>query len=158
MNNFYFWIESLVVSIFFAVGLDKAAIPYWVNWLLITYVVIYAVSHITLSVDSIEIFWIELIWIELNWIGGCFFVAVCAVLLSLGRQPEIGLGLCHARSRTTTGQSERFLFDSAGQEGRRPRTYSILIPFKFYPNFIKILSKFYPNFMQILCKFYANLN
>jgi len=35
--------------IFLAVDLDKASIPKWVNWLLVTYVVIHAITHIVLS-------------------------------------------------------------------------------------------------------------
>ena len=39
-----------VVCIYLAVGLDKAAIPYWITWLLVVYTVIYVLSHIVLSV------------------------------------------------------------------------------------------------------------
>lgn len=50
-----------VVCIYLAVGLDKAAIPYWITWLLVVYTVIYVLSHIVLSVINILIdfpFWI----------------------------------------------------------------------------------------------------
>jgi hypothetical protein len=33
-----------------AVDLDKAAIPYWVNWLLVSYVAVHAATHLVLSV------------------------------------------------------------------------------------------------------------
>lgn len=38
-----------IVCIFLAVDLDKAAIPYWVNWLLVAYVAVHAASHLVLS-------------------------------------------------------------------------------------------------------------
>lgn len=41
---------NAVVCIFLAVDLDKAAIPYWVNWLLVAYVAVHAASHLVLSV------------------------------------------------------------------------------------------------------------
>jgi hypothetical protein len=44
-----------VVCIFLAVGLEKAAIPYWVTWLIVVYSVIYILSHIILTVDSLII-------------------------------------------------------------------------------------------------------
>ena len=48
---FYFLsLKKIVVCIFLAVDLDKAAIPYWVNWLLVSYVAVHAASHLVLSV------------------------------------------------------------------------------------------------------------
>lgn len=41
-----------IVCIFLAVDLDKAAIPYWVNWLLVSYVAIHAISHLILSLGQ----------------------------------------------------------------------------------------------------------
>ncbi|EFX80429.1 hypothetical protein DAPPUDRAFT_304120 [Daphnia pulex] len=41
-----------VVCIFLAVGLDKAAIPYWVTWLIVVYSVIYILSHIILTLSQ----------------------------------------------------------------------------------------------------------
>ncbi|XP_046657704.1 putative ferric-chelate reductase 1 homolog isoform X2 [Daphnia pulicaria] len=38
-----------IVCIFLAVDLDKAAIPYWVNWLLVSYVAVHAATHLVLS-------------------------------------------------------------------------------------------------------------
>lgn len=39
-----------IVCIFLAVGLDKAAIPYWVTWLLVTYTVVHVLGHLILTV------------------------------------------------------------------------------------------------------------
>ena len=38
-----------IVCIFLAAGLDAASIPYWVNWLLVTYVMFHAFTHLILS-------------------------------------------------------------------------------------------------------------
>ena len=35
---------------FLAVDLNKAALPFWANWLLVTYVAFHAVTHLVLSV------------------------------------------------------------------------------------------------------------
>jgi len=36
--------------VFLAVGLDKANLPDWANWLLVTYVAFHALTHLILSV------------------------------------------------------------------------------------------------------------
>ena len=53
--KFRFLFPIVVVCIFLAVDLSKAGIPYWVNWLLVSYVAIHAISHLVLSVSYIII-------------------------------------------------------------------------------------------------------
>ncbi len=50
VKSFVLYAQFLVVCIFLAVNLGKAAIPYWVTWLIVVYSVIYILSHIILTV------------------------------------------------------------------------------------------------------------
>ncbi|XP_034935155.1 putative ferric-chelate reductase 1 homolog [Chelonus insularis] len=44
-----------VASLFFSVRLTKAKIPRWVDWILIAYVILYAINHILLSIAGLVV-------------------------------------------------------------------------------------------------------
>lgn len=43
-------IFSIVIALFFAVRLNKAKLPEWVDWILTAYVVFYVLTHLILTV------------------------------------------------------------------------------------------------------------
>lgn len=43
-------ISSIVIALFFAVRLNKAKLPEWVDWILTAYVVFYVLTHLILTV------------------------------------------------------------------------------------------------------------
>lgn len=43
-------ISSTVIALFFAVRLNKAKLPEWVDWILTAYVVFYVLTHLILTV------------------------------------------------------------------------------------------------------------
>ena len=109
-----------------AVDLDKAAIPYWVNWLLVSYVAVHAATHLVLSVRHKH--------------TNCFFcfqkvnrfiITVGPVLLSRRWKSETYSCFCHARSGASSKQSESFLLYTTGQERRCSR--KMIHTFSFGP-------------------------
>ena len=107
--NTYFYFKA--TCIFLAVDLDKASIPKWVNWLLVTYVVIHAITHIVLSVRTIPL--------SLGLIPYCCLTIMIypdadGTTLSKWWQSLIDR-LCHARYVPPSTQRQPLLF-AAEQE------------------------------------------
>lgn len=46
-------ISSIVIALFFAVRLNKAKLPEWVDWILTAYVVFYVLTHLILTVRAL---------------------------------------------------------------------------------------------------------